>query len=434
MPRSFPPDCPPPPQAGQSSASITTESYDISLITPLFGGGVETKVPDPVTVIRGSSIRGQLRFWWRATRGREYSTVKALKDAESAIWGDTENASRVRIDVEVLNGGGRLRDDWKQQCPRYALYGFLPERDVPIVSATNALRGVSFRLTVAFERGVSSHVRAAIWAWTNLGGLGSRTRRGCGALYCSQTAPSTSSEFAKWWKMSIAIHCTPRAAAAGSLQWPTLADYCFKKTPEKGAWRDGIDCLSHFRQGEHFARNKGGPKLLGGRTVHVPGRSRWPEAESLKERNRDIAPGHEVPVIPGIDLGASPAFPRAALGLPIVFQFQAKEEQPNNGTLRAVEGERMGSPFVIRPIRCLDGSELSLIVRLDSVGPSELQYLFNDEPEPKKPHTVPGKADAIARKELTDKIHPLRASGKAASALEAFENHAVNSGYSRAKA
>jgi len=39
-----------------------TKSYYIQVITPIFGGGTEAGVNDPVTLIRPSSIRGHLRF------------------------------------------------------------------------------------------------------------------------------------------------------------------------------------------------------------------------------------------------------------------------------------------------------------------------------------------------------------------------------------
>ncbi len=53
--------------------------YDVLLATTMFGGGVDAgsqdvATNDPVTPIRGTEIRGQLRFWWRATRGRRCLT------------------------------------------------------------------------------------------------------------------------------------------------------------------------------------------------------------------------------------------------------------------------------------------------------------------------------------------------------------------------
>lgn len=37
-------------------------------VSPVFGGGAEPKKVDERSPVRASSIRGQLRFWWRATQ------------------------------------------------------------------------------------------------------------------------------------------------------------------------------------------------------------------------------------------------------------------------------------------------------------------------------------------------------------------------------
>ncbi|NPV63073.1 MAG: type III-B CRISPR module RAMP protein Cmr1 [Methanotrichaceae archaeon] len=55
------------------------------MITPIFGGGVKVGENDLVTPIRASSIRGHLRFWWRATRGARFETSSQLFDREGEI-------------------------------------------------------------------------------------------------------------------------------------------------------------------------------------------------------------------------------------------------------------------------------------------------------------------------------------------------------------
>jgi CRISPR-associated protein Cmr1 len=58
------------------------------LITPLFGGGVEPHQADPVTIVRGTEVRGHLRFWWRATRGGQFNgSLKEMRRREEEIWG-----------------------------------------------------------------------------------------------------------------------------------------------------------------------------------------------------------------------------------------------------------------------------------------------------------------------------------------------------------
>jgi CRISPR-associated protein Cmr1 len=89
---------------GAKEINLIRETREYELITPLFGGGTETQKADPVSVIRVPSIRGQLRFWWRATRGGQFKTTAEMKKAEDLIWGSTENPSAVIIELQVNDG------------------------------------------------------------------------------------------------------------------------------------------------------------------------------------------------------------------------------------------------------------------------------------------------------------------------------------------
>ena len=63
---------------------LISQVRQYELITPLFGGGVEPAVADPVTVVRGSEIRGHLRFWWRACRGGQFGgDLARMKESDS---------------------------------------------------------------------------------------------------------------------------------------------------------------------------------------------------------------------------------------------------------------------------------------------------------------------------------------------------------------
>jgi len=58
------------------------------LITPYLGGGTESYKNDKHTLIRVSSIRGVLRFWWRATRGGlSHGDARHLRRLEARVWG-----------------------------------------------------------------------------------------------------------------------------------------------------------------------------------------------------------------------------------------------------------------------------------------------------------------------------------------------------------
>jgi len=194
---------PGPPAAGAA--------YEITLITPMFGGGVEPGKNDPVTPIRVPSIRGQLRFWWRATAGAESANTRELRDLESKIWGSTESPSPVKVAVERCDRVDGFTMQELTRPPREALKKIL----FTLPTCTSTRR--SFRLTItAPADDFAKHVEPALRAWLNLGGLGTGTRRGCGALYCPAAGLSPpSGEVVEWLGRNFA----PR----GSREWPVVA-------------------------------------------------------------------------------------------------------------------------------------------------------------------------------------------------------------------
>ncbi len=199
------PACPPKPVV----TSKNERCYDIQLITPLFGGGVVPGETDPRFPIRPTAIRGQLQFWWRATVGAQFTTRQQLRDAQSAIWGSTEQASRIQVRVEMLgaaseprpcakfgsNPTGKERIVWESPFQNtalpYALFPFQGQsanREGPRVEPALYIQTAKFRLIITPDKIIdfARDVEPALWAWVNFGGLGSRTRRGCGAIKWQQ--------------------------------------------------------------------------------------------------------------------------------------------------------------------------------------------------------------------------------------------------------
>lgn len=205
MPRLIPP-CPleiPAP----NTVRLFEEPLDIHVVTPIFGGGVVAGQNDPVTVIRGTTIRGHLRFWWRATRGAAFSNVQALKARESEIWGSASCPGQVHVRVKILTSGQTMR--WanfppngntpipEPNFPAYVLFPFAGRREhgQVIEQPAQCTSGVCFQLTFSIrdnhlQAELKKEVEAALWAWINFGGVGARTRRGCGSLYCAKYSPA----------------------------------------------------------------------------------------------------------------------------------------------------------------------------------------------------------------------------------------------------
>lgn len=373
------PPCPDVP--AQRSSERTTREYRISLAAPMFGGGVKAGEPDETLPIRATAIRGQLQFWWRATRGAGFATHNDLFARHGEVWGTTEKGSPVEIDIRKVETSPRetcARYEWNPQARRgqggwrliwhlpfatsalpYALFPFQgnPPRSrnaTPEEPPADFIQTGSFTLRVRYPEGLCEDVETAVWAWVNFGGLGARTRRGCGALLCQELAPKDYSDLSRW------LNAGAGSVAAAIRDWPTLPANVFvagKMSNPLEAWKKVIGLLQHFRQGAGFARNRG-------QHNNHPGRSRYPEPETIRRViGRRSGQHPRLPHIP------DDAFPRAELGLPIVFHYQGHGEPPDT-VLYPANGpdgqprERMASPLILKPLALANGGAVPLIMRL----------------------------------------------------------------------
>jgi len=332
---------------------IISQVRKYELITPLFGGGVKAGKADPITTsggvkageadpittIRGSSIRGQLRFWWRACRGGEFANLKAMKDREDEIWGTASKdkkgekpASKVQVfvDAETTNKGVELLHSAKDINPYVAF---------PLRQENKKLRdNITFTLNIEYPKNIRSDVEAALWAWETFGGVGARTRRGFGAISLERKENSTKD-------VENSIRAGLKEHVIDSANWPKDVPHLshkleFKILPTtfvsgKEASNILISKLKIFRQQRNGNQ----------------GRSRWPEPDAIRRltgqhlvnRDKDHKPTHPVN-----------KFPRAAFGLPIIFHFKDRSD-PQDTTLALKNSDRFASPLILRPIRCSNG-------------------------------------------------------------------------------
>lgn len=435
------PKYPDPPQQVSQPGRVTRK-YEIHVVTPMFGGGVRPGVNDP-HMVRGSAVRGHLRFWWRATRGACFS-LSDLRKREEEIWGSTSSPAKVTVRVSNVSkvklgpwARFQTRYDGKRSSlptpvnPNYPVYALFPfQKDPPEV-----VQG-SFQLTLEWpeREDIDKDVEAALWAWVNFGGLGSRTRRGCGSLYLASMAPDMKvidavGGLQKWY-----TECCSRYGIAldGEVRdWPTLpATLLFK--PEKKApleaWNIAVQTLSEFRQGTGIGRSSGK-----GRSRF--GRSRWPEADSIRRLLRQALPAHARSTTGSVD-----AFPRAEFGLPIIFHFkdepkkgthvsQRSQHDPIQSQLLPKGGSgRMASPLIVKALAINKSTAVPLIMRLRT-RPLEGALLKPDSPGNSKTSEVIEISDRMIRPEKPGHLDwPLaRWWTGSGSALDAFIRFAIES-------
>jgi CRISPR-associated protein Cmr1 len=389
--RKQPEESPPEAITAKQPSNAITQVREYQLITPLYGGGVKPTEADPVTVVRATEIRGHLRFWWRACCGGKFNgDIEAMKKEEDAIWGKAykkgdsmisqEQVIQIMVDVDPSNRGNpvkpfilteKKRPRSVNNIPGYAAFPLQPDRDelkkrdphIPDVRG-----GVSFTLTISFPEGRRKDMEAALWAWETFGGLGARTRRGFGALHLlkidgiSYTELPFSNNVKEWINKKLIEFVEPGAPptniphlSRGAQLAVTSADDVMK------VWKRLIDKLQSFRQA--------------GR----PGRSLWPEAEAI--RAISSGKGSHDKERPHLQ-----KFPRAALGLPIIFHFK-DDTDPKDTTLKEAgeKMERFASPLILRPFLCRDKRAVGLILLLEGSRVDLENLVLEDQDKTKHP-------------------------------------------------
>ena len=235
---------------------------------------------------------------------------------ESEIWGSTDTPGKVYVSIpEQPKVRLRYCDDsfeFKRYGPEnYALFPLLPTRDKP--GNNIARENFSFTLSVRYPQEFHDDVRLALSAWIFFGGIGSRTRRGCGSLSCDKN-PAELGEILR--------------AAPYITLWKKGAK------DSMSAWSYAVSKYRDYRQ----KRNPG----QGNR----PGRSHWPEADSLRQITGRADARHMRPITSPL-----PSFPRAALGMPIIFHFQSRSDPGDVTVTPKKDGSsRMASPVITKAL------------------------------------------------------------------------------------
>lgn len=161
-------------------------TFKCEVVTPMFLAGADGREPE----LRAPSIKGAMRFWWRAMHGD--TGVKALREREAEIFGGGgDNARRSQIAIKITENKVR-----QQKCSeftndnntgiRYLFFAplFLTNRDGYRPDKDRTFK-ISFASINEFA------LQEAIKAFAFLvffGGIGSRTRRGAGVIAVKEFA------------------------------------------------------------------------------------------------------------------------------------------------------------------------------------------------------------------------------------------------------
>lgn len=187
------------------------ETFQVEFVTPCFLAGAAKGAE-----WRAASIRGQLRWWFRAVAGGRWKgDLDRVRREEARLFGATDRKSLVQ--VQTLGKPASTSSAFGHQCDAAELARLWgddspPTRDRLRISRAGremlskpaqylafGLMGIrpyfpaespaTFRLqwlSGTVEKETWEIFARALWAWLNLGGLGAKNRKGFGSLRCKE--------------------------------------------------------------------------------------------------------------------------------------------------------------------------------------------------------------------------------------------------------
>jgi len=156
--------------------------FKCQAITPMFLGGADGE-PD----LRPPSIKGAMRYWWRAMHG--HLSIEKLKEKESDIFGNTEQRSKVTLRCRTSHEPKEFIETFRKV--KAGEKGELEGMEYLFYSMDLGKNNRQYFDNIPFEVILKSkdkheaqlkEAAYAFWLLANLGGIGSRSRRGGGSF------------------------------------------------------------------------------------------------------------------------------------------------------------------------------------------------------------------------------------------------------------
>jgi len=183
--------------------NISDKEFDIEVVTPMFLGGANTLAAE----LRVPSIKGMLRFWWRATCGIESLSEKKKK--EKKILGSTDNKAAFYLQIDNLSNV-HYQMDLKDRGKKFKVHGHpVSIIDYLAYGTYKYQRGKgnvyqkahikpesSFLLKIFFYNDdFKGDVLRALSFFMAFGGLGAKSRNGFGSLFVKDQKISINNNF-----------------------------------------------------------------------------------------------------------------------------------------------------------------------------------------------------------------------------------------------
>jgi CRISPR-associated protein Cmr1 len=150
----------------QTLSAMHTITFECETITPMFLSGADGSTPE----LRPPSIKGALRFWWRAMNG--HLDLKTLKEREGEIFGDTGRRSSFSVRV--------LQHASTEKQLATASTAILPHKFKSSYKSAIQPKN-AFQVEIRTDAN-QQEIEALFELSCLLGGIGGRARRGFGSI------------------------------------------------------------------------------------------------------------------------------------------------------------------------------------------------------------------------------------------------------------
>lgn len=169
--------------------NMDSTEFEVEIVTPMFLGGANNTEAE----LRVPSIKGMLRFWWRATCGIE--SLEEMKKKEAEIFGSTEqkasfsmqvvNSNNIKPEMSNLPQGLKVpveNKKFKIGIIDYLAFGVKDHKKG--YTRKHIPSGNKFEIKIIFyDKNHEESVLKAFFALINNGGIGAKNRNGFGSLY-----------------------------------------------------------------------------------------------------------------------------------------------------------------------------------------------------------------------------------------------------------
>ncbi len=238
--------------------NIETRQFKCEVVTPMFLGGADGRSAE----LRAESIKGALRFWWRALYGSD--DIEDMKKREMYIFGSTEKKSN--LNLQIIESNIEISSEKLHRSGfhilNYLAYGYDDNKGtirqyIQPKSTFDILIRINDRI-LEESRNYYDEIKNSLSAIICLGGLGMRSRSGFGSIFSKEMDGFNINKY--------------RVGDLKRYTSLTAASRLFKSKSSKNSWKEAlIEIGNIYKEAKMLLKSIGNDKrqyIDGGKSHH----------------------------------------------------------------------------------------------------------------------------------------------------------------------